>query len=178
MIPKWSEAVTGVNVTTFLRWDGEDVKIVSNKPYRWFEDKWIECDEKTETKYYDGIIGANNIPMFKNPAGGVPDGMYTLIGPHGDNPYHFRMFMLMPHDFFSVALPPPVTLKGITGALRASPCSYGFLFQYGDGTRYEATRKDVGLDWPTKDCENLFGAGAAEAFGEEKTSGDKKVHLM
>ena len=169
MIPKWNETITGNNVTTYLRWDGEDVKIENGKPFRW-DKEWIECIEEKEVRFFEGIIGANNIPMFKNPTGGVPDGMYTLIGPHGSNPYHFRMFMLMPHDFYVVPLRPPISLKGVIATLKNSPCSYGFLLRYGDGTIYEVTRKDVGLEWPTKDCETLFGAGAAEAFDAKKES--------
>jgi hypothetical protein len=155
LVSKWSEILYSETSTSYMRWDGEDVKIKDNVPYRYVDGIWQACDEKKETKYYDGLISTANVPMFKVEEDKISDGMYTLVGPGEKNPYGFKMFMLLPWDFYVLELKIPVTLDSVIKFLKNHEVIYGILFR--DGFDYsEITRKDLALEWPNEGAKNIF----------------------
>lgn len=129
----------------FMQWYGKPVKIIDKKMCRW-DGYWIECTEK-DVSYYDARNCSNSVTMFvEEKTAQLPDGYYWMVGEFGDNPYGFRMPMLIPADCFRVNYDKPITYDGFREFFMLQPNVFGVVL-HNTGRWAHVDGHIVGLDF-------------------------------
>ncbi len=145
-IPPELSWATEAATEKYMQWHGKPVKIIEGKTYRW-DGAWIECHEKEDVSYYDARNCANSVSMFvDDKTKQLPDGYYWMVGEFGDNPYGFRIPMLIPADCFKVAFDKPITYEGFREFFLMQPNVFGVVL-YNAGRWAHVDGHAVGLDF-------------------------------
>jgi len=130
----------------FLQWYGRPTKIIGGKTHKW-DGAWVECEEKKDIGYTDARICSAVVDAFlDDTTKQLADGYYWMVGEFGDNPYGFRIPMLIPADFFKVNYDKPLTYDGFREYFIMQPNVFGVVL-YNAGRWAHVDGHTVGLDF-------------------------------
>ena len=163
-IPQELSWATEKDTEFYMQWYGKPVKIVSGKTYRW-DGQWIECEERKDVLYSDARNCSDSVTIFHDEeTNRLADGYYWLVGDFADNPYGFRMPMLIPADFYKVLFDKPVTSEGFKEYFMYQPNVFGVVLK-NKGRWAHVNGTTVGLDFQYQDGKAM--SVVQEANGEK-----------